>query len=186
MLDDLNESENGEFEGYSEKHNWTHKNCLWELTYRKALILSHNIDLMYHERNVAERIMSMCLDVMGFTKDSMNVRNGLAALYYRPSLVAKTNAKENLSRPRAPYCLKPTKRKEIFKWLRMLKFSYRYVVNIKQAVNVGTSKLYGLKSHDYHIFIERLMPVMFHDYFKDDLWKMLVELSYFYMQICVK
>jgi hypothetical protein len=41
-------------------------------------------------------------------------------------------------------------------------------------------------SHDYHIFIERLMPVMFHGYFKPDLWKMFVELSYFYRQICAK
>jgi hypothetical protein len=141
---------------------------------------------MHQERNIVEIIMIMCLDVIDFVKDNMNVRKDLAALCDRPLLEAKTNAKENLSRPRAPYCLKPTKRKEIFKWLRTLKFSYRYVVNIKQAVNVGTSKLNGLKSHDYHIFIERLMPVMFHDYFKDDLWKMLVELSYFYMQICVK
>jgi hypothetical protein len=39
MFDDLNESENGVFEGYGEKHNWTHKSCLWELLYAKALIL---------------------------------------------------------------------------------------------------------------------------------------------------
>jgi hypothetical protein len=28
MLNDLKESENGEFEGYGENHNWTHKSCL--------------------------------------------------------------------------------------------------------------------------------------------------------------
>jgi hypothetical protein len=44
ILDDLKESENGEFEGYGEKHNWTHKSCLWELPCAKALILSHNIN----------------------------------------------------------------------------------------------------------------------------------------------
>jgi hypothetical protein len=47
MLDDLNESENGVFEGYGENHNWTHKSCLSELPYAKALILPHNIDLMH-------------------------------------------------------------------------------------------------------------------------------------------
>jgi hypothetical protein len=30
------------------------------------------------------------------------------------------------------------------------------------------------------------MPVMFHGYFKPDLWKMFVELSYFYRQIYAK
>jgi hypothetical protein len=37
MLDDLNELENGGFEGYGENHNWTHKSYLWELLYVKAL-----------------------------------------------------------------------------------------------------------------------------------------------------
>jgi hypothetical protein len=87
-----------------------------------------------------------------------------------------------LSGLRAPYYLKPTKRKEVLKWL----FLDRHVANIKRAVNVNTGKLNGLKSHDYHIFIERLMLVMFHGYFKADLWKMFVQLSYFYMQICAK
>jgi hypothetical protein len=49
MLDDLKKSENGVFEGYNKNHNLTHKNCLWELPYAKALILPHNIDLMHQE-----------------------------------------------------------------------------------------------------------------------------------------
>jgi hypothetical protein len=46
MLNDHKESENGEFEGYGEKHNWTHKSCLWELPYVNALILpsQHRFD----------------------------------------------------------------------------------------------------------------------------------------------
>jgi hypothetical protein len=30
------------------------------------------------------------------------------------------------------------------------------------------------------------VPVMLHDYFNTNLWKILVELSYFYRQICAK
>jgi hypothetical protein len=74
MFDDLKESENGKFECYGENHNWTHKNCLWELPYAKALILPHNIDLMHHERNGVESIISMCLDITGLSKDNINVR----------------------------------------------------------------------------------------------------------------
>jgi hypothetical protein len=61
--------------------------------------------------------------------------------------------------------LKPVERREIFKWLKKLKFLDSYVTNIKQAVNVSTGKLNGLKSHDYYIRIERLMPVIFRGYF---------------------
>jgi hypothetical protein len=186
MLDDLKESGNGKFEGYGENHNWTHKSCLWELPYAKALILPHNIDLMHQERNIVESIISMCLDVTDFSKDSMNARKDLAALYDRPLLEVKTNAKGKLTRPRAPYYLNPAERKEILKCLKKLKFSDHYATNIKRAVNVSTGKLNSLKSHDYHIIMERLLPVMLHGYFDIDLWKMFTELSYFYRQLCAK
>jgi hypothetical protein len=42
----------------------------------------------------------------------------------------KINAKGNLKRTRAPYFLKPTERKEILRWLKKLKFPYRYTSNI--------------------------------------------------------
>jgi hypothetical protein len=80
MLDDLKESENGGFKGYSKKHNWTHKSYLWELPYAKALILPNNIDLMHQECNIVESIISMCFDVTSFSKDNINARKDLAAL----------------------------------------------------------------------------------------------------------
>jgi hypothetical protein len=98
-IDDLKELENCEFEGYGEEHNWTHKSCLWELTYAKALILPHNIDLMHYERNDVESIISICFDVTDFTKDNFNARKHLASLCDRPLLEAKANPRENLSRP---------------------------------------------------------------------------------------
>jgi hypothetical protein len=131
MLDDLKESENGEFEGYGEKDNWTHKSCLSELPYVKALILPHTIDLMHQEQNVVKNIISMCLDVIGFTKDNMNARKDLDGLCDRPSLEARANVRGNLTRPWAPYCLVSKDRTKILKWLKTLKFPDRYASNIK-------------------------------------------------------
>jgi hypothetical protein len=47
-----------------------------------------------------------------------------------------------------------------------------------------TRKLTGLKSHDYHIIKERVMPIMFWGYHDDVVWKVLTELSYFYRHLC--
>jgi hypothetical protein len=80
----------------------------------------------------------------------------------------------------------PIERKEILKWLKKLKFSDCFVANIKWAVNIGISKLNDLKSHDYHIIMERLLSVMLYGYLDTDLWKMFTELSYFFMQLCAK
>jgi hypothetical protein len=141
---------------------------------------------MHQEHNIVESIISMCFDVTGFSKDNVNARKDLAALSKCPWLEPKINAKGNLKGPRASYCLKPAERKEILRCLKKLKFSDRYASNIKWAVNVSIGKLNRLKSHDYHIIIEILMPVMFCGYFDANLWKVFTELSYFYRQIYVK
>jgi len=38
----------------------------------------------------------------------------------------------------------------------------------------------GLKSHDFHIFVERLLPVVFRGFLSEDVWHCLAELSFFY------
>jgi hypothetical protein len=75
--------------------------------------------------------MSMCLDVTSFMKDNVNARKDLAALCDRPSLEAKPNAWGKLRRPKAPYYLKPTERKEVLRWLKTVKFPDHYAANIK-------------------------------------------------------
>jgi hypothetical protein len=131
MLGELKESQDRGFEGYGEKHNWTHKSCLWELPYVKVLILPHNIDLMHRKRNVLESIINMCFDFTSFSKDTINTRKDLADLCNHPSMESKINAKGNLKRTSAPYCLKPAKRKELLRWLKKLKFPDHYMSNIK-------------------------------------------------------
>jgi hypothetical protein len=86
---------------------------------------------MHQERNVVESIISMCFDVISFSKDNVHARKDLAALCNRPSLVPKRSAKENLKRPQAAYCLKPVERKETLRWLIKLNFPDRYASNIK-------------------------------------------------------
>jgi hypothetical protein len=43
-----------------------------------------------------------------------------------------------------------------------------------------------VKSHEYHIFMERLLLIMFHGYLDDDVWMVLAKLSHFYRQLCAK
>jgi hypothetical protein len=128
----------------------------------------------------------MCFNFTGQTKDNIKARRDLVELCNHLHLELRQNPSGYESRPRAPYYLMLKELKEIFQWLKNLKFLDHYAANIKRVVNLDTGKLVGLKSHDYHILIERLVSVMFCGYFSPDLWKMLAELSYFYRQICAK
>jgi hypothetical protein len=183
MLDNLVLNEIGDvFIGYGGEHNWNHKYALWELLYAKALILMHNIDIMHQEHNVGESILSTCMTFIDKTKDNHKARKNLAQLCNRPSLELKFRS----GKPCAPFCLKPKDRKEVLIWLKYLKFPDGYAAGFRRAINLDTGKLSGVKSHDYHIFIEILLPVMFRGYLDDDVRTMLAELSHFYRHLCAK
>jgi hypothetical protein len=71
----------------------------------------------------------------------------------------------------------PKERKEVLIWLQNLKFLDGYATGFRRAVNLDSGKLSGVKNHDYHIYMKRLLPVMFHMYLNDDVWKALAKLS---------
>jgi hypothetical protein len=116
------------------------------------------------------------------TKDNRKARHDWEELCNSPSLELKVNG----GKPRASLCLKPQQRKEVMQCMKGLKFSDGYTVGLRRSVNMATWKLIGSKSHDYHIIMERLLHVMFWDYFDDVVWTVLAELSYFYRQLCGK
>ena len=43
-----------------------------------------------------------------------------------------------------------------------------------------------MKSHDFHIWIERILPAMVRGYVPEHVWLALSELSYFFRQLCEK
>jgi hypothetical protein len=63
--------------------------------------------------------------------------------------------------------------------LQNLKFLDGYTTGFRRGMNLELGKLSGLKSHDYNIFMERLILAIFREYLNDDVWKALAELSHF-------
>jgi hypothetical protein len=69
--------------------------------------------------------------------------------------------------------LQSTPRQEIRKkgcdWLKGVKFPNGYASNIGRCVNKLPGKLSGIKSHDCHVFLQRLLPVAIHGYLKPEI-----------------
>lgn len=98
----------------------------------------------------------------------------------------KLNENGKWEKPRAPFCIVKGDKATILKWFHELKFPDGYAANIRRGVNLLQRKIFALKSHDYHIFIERLLPVAFRGFLPHDIWVCLAELSFFYRQLCAK
>jgi hypothetical protein len=108
----------------------------------------HNIDVMHQECNVGESILSKYMVFAEKTKDNHKARKNLSQLCNRPSLELKSSG----GKPHAQFCLKP--KEKVLIWLKNLKFLDGYAVGFRRAMNLESGKLSGVKSHDYHIFME--------------------------------
>jgi hypothetical protein len=177
------------FQGYGVTHNWTHVAGLTQLEYYKDLELPHNIDVMHTEKNVAESLFHTILNIPGKSKDNVKARVDVEKLCDRKRLHMQPpdRHRKNWFKPNADFCLDSLQKKEAFKWLKyVVMFPDGYCSNMSKGVNLLTGKVTGLKSHDYHIWIERLMPVMVRGYVPERVWRVLGELSHFFRTLCAK
>jgi hypothetical protein len=187
QLDSLEWNEDtNKFMGYGVHHMWTHKSGLERLPYYDDLLLPHNIDVMRTEKNIAEAIWGTLLDAEK-SKDSTKARVDLQTLCDRPKLhMQPPTSGKNWKNPKAEYALATDERREVLEWIQTLMFRDRYAANLKKRVNLSTMRVLGMKSHDYHIWMERLLPVMVRGYVPENVWQVLAELSFFLRQLCAK
>ena len=120
---------------------------------------------MHTEKNIAEAIFGTLFNISEKTKDNTKARLDVMKLCDRP----EQNLRQRMDRkkwttPRARFVLTREQKKEILMWFRTLVFPDGYATNLMRAVNLDNLKLNGLKSHDWHIWLERLMPAMIRGY----------------------
>ncbi|KAK1663406.1 hypothetical protein QYE76_051565 [Lolium multiflorum] len=148
--------------GYGETHQWTHKPCFWKLPYFEFLELPHNIDTMHTEKNISEAIWSTMVDTEK-TKDNIKARIDQEKLCDRPELNMQPphGAKKTWTKPHAPFYLTKAQKRKVFQWMKdSLFFPDGFAANWMRGLNMETLRVQGLKSHDYHIWLERQNPVL--------------------------
>ena len=110
------------------------------------------------------------MDISDKTKDNVKARVDQARLCYRSKLnILPPKDGKKWKKPLAEFILKKHQRKEVLEWFQTLMFPNGYAANLRREVNLTTMRINGLKSHDYHIWIERLLPVMVRGYFPDNV-----------------
>ena len=171
QIDALVANQEGGFVGYGEQHMWTHKSGLTRLPYFDDLLLPHNIDVMHTEKNVAEALWATLMDTKK-SKDNPKARVDLATLCDRPNQeMQPPRGGKNWRRPQANFVLTSKQRREVLEWIQTLMFSDGYATNLKRGVNLSTLRVNGMKSHDYHIWIEWLLPAMVRGYVSEHVWQ---------------
>ncbi|XP_057444023.1 uncharacterized protein LOC130736195 [Lotus japonicus] len=139
-------------------HNWKKKSIFFELPYWRTNLLRHNIDMMHVEKNICESVIGTLLDLEGKTKDTIKSRLDLQRMGLKKQLHP----------------------------IKDVRFPDAYASNIGRCVNINELKIPGLKSHDYHVILERLLPLAIRGLLPKDACDPLIELSLFFGDLCSK
>jgi len=123
------------------------------------------------------------MDVKGKTKDNIKARLDIALFCNRKNIELVCD-ESRVAKPRASFVLEKNAQLLVYKWLKSLCFSDGHVSNISRLVNMKEYRLYGLKSHDCHVFIQTLIPLAFHDLLPKGIWDALTEINHFFRDIC--
>lgn len=171
-----------DFPGYGLLHNWTKQTIFWQLPYWKTNLLPHNLDVMHIERNVFLNILYTIMDTKGKTKDTCNARLDLADICRRKDLELQDVGGGKLKKPKAKYALTKQQRLSVCEWVRKLKLPDGYASTLCRCVDLREAKLFGMKSHDCHVFMQRLLPIAFRS-LPDPIWNTLTEFSQFFREL---
>ncbi|KAL3520947.1 hypothetical protein ACH5RR_019096 [Cinchona calisaya] len=169
-------------DGYGEYHKWTKRSIFWDLPYWSTNLVPHNADVMHIEKNVFDNILNTVMDITGKIKDNLNARKDLRDICDRPA--PEVDVTSTGSKPKAVYTLTKNEKRVVCEWLKNLKFSDGYVSNISRCIDLNECKLTGMKSHDCHVFMERLLPIAFKEFVPPFVWSALTEVSLFFRDLC--
>ncbi|XP_030931212.1 uncharacterized protein LOC115957126 [Quercus lobata] len=169
-------------EGHGKFHNWKKHSIFFELPYWRTLLLRHNLDVMHVEKNIFDSVIGTIMNIKDKTKDSLSTRLDLKEMGIRHTLhPIEVNGKIEL--PPACYTLSNDEKRAICLWLKNLKFPDGYSANLSRCVNIEERKISGMKTHDCHVFLERLLPLAVRDFLPKNVSDALTELSNFFKRI---
>ncbi|XP_057418581.1 uncharacterized protein LOC130712785 [Lotus japonicus] len=169
--------------GYGVSHNWIKQSIFWELPYWKSNLIRHNLDMMHIEKNVFENVFNTVMDIKGKTKDNVKAKMDLKEYCRQRELELVENPGGKPLKPKAKFVLSNEQQMAVCKWVSELKMPDGYASNLSRCVNIRKGNFIGMKSHDCHIFMERLLPIAF-SALPLQVWKPIAELSKYFKDLC--
>jgi len=162
---------------------FSRRSALWDLPYWKYLKLPHNLDVMHIEKNICDALLGiiLCLEK---NKDTVNARLDLQDMGIRPDLHLEEDEDNSVSMPAAWYSMEKEERVAFCVFLKSIRFPYGYASNLTRCISSDGSKVQGLKTHDCHILLQRILAIGLRGLVHKDIYVAVVELGKFFQELC--
>ena len=126
----------------------------YKLPYFKHITIRHTVDFMHTEKNIAYAI----IETLFGAYDTVSSRLDLQEIKIRRNLWVENYGDGKFRKPIAPFVWAKEQRAQLLTLMSQTRFPTRYVSsNIRNQIN---NILRGLKTHDYHVIIEDVLPIM--------------------------
>lgn len=166
--------------------NWRKKSIFFDLPYWETNSLRHCLDVMHIEKNVCELLLATILNIKDKTKDDLNSRLDLKEWDIRKSLHPELIGTGKWRLPHACYVMNASERSTFLHVLENIKVPDGYSSNISKHVNSKDVRLGGLKTHDYHVLMQELIPIAIRRVLPKNVRMAVIHLCNFYRDICAK
>ncbi|XP_051219303.1 uncharacterized protein [Lolium perenne] len=167
---------------------WSRRYCLWDLPYWADLKLRHNLDVMHIEKNICDNLIGTFMNIQGKTKDTVNSRLDLEDMSIRGDLHLQPapDDEDSFDMPQAWYTMSKQEKIAFCEFIKAVRFPDGYASNISKCVATDKCKLQGLKTHDCHILLQRILPAGLRGTIHEDIYAAVGELGNFFREFCCK
>ncbi|KAL5581119.1 hypothetical protein UlMin_013561 [Ulmus minor] len=165
--------------------NWRKKSIFYELPYWAEIELKHNLDVMHIEKNIYDSLLGTLMGDPHKSKDTDNARRDLQHLGIRSELHLYEDGNK-LMKPAAEYTFSEANRRKFCRFVRSVKFPDGFAGNLSKNVAHNDSRIVGLKSHDCHVIMQRLLPVGCRSLVNKTISSTIIELCTFFNQLCAR
>nr|DAA02079.1 TPA_exp: transposase [Oryza sativa Indica Group] len=164
---------------------WKKNSIFWELPYWEFLDVCHAIDVMHLTKNLCVNLLGF-LGVYGKSKDTLEPCNGLKHMEQRGDLHPEPKEKGSHYLSPASYTLIKAEKESMFECLESIKVPSGYSTNIKRIISTKEKKFTNLKSHDCHVLMTQLLPVVIRGILPDNVRATITKLCAFMNAISQK
>ncbi|XP_050238139.1 uncharacterized protein LOC126687627 [Mercurialis annua] len=84
---------------------------------------------------------------------------------------------------KAIHALDRDSKRVLHEWIQKIKFPDGYASNLSRYVDLKGLKMHGMKSHDCHVFMQRLLPIALRELLTKNVWEPITELSIFFRKL---
>ncbi|KAL3679372.1 hypothetical protein R1sor_022328 [Riccia sorocarpa] len=156
---------------------------LHELPYWKSLQIHHLLDPMHIEANV---VKSLIKHLFG-DKDNVRARRGCEEFNMHPESWMQVSDDGTETMPPAPWVLRKEERKTLCQRISKIRFPTGFGSYLRKAFTTDKASWPSdLKSHDFHILLQHVLPTCLHGLGTQELREVIYDLSRLMRWVCSK